>query len=164
MSAKAALVVLVLVGVLFISACTPAPHPTETDMRKLSMPDRRTAQISLDHLVDRFIPFVPSDGTTGVVQRTTEDVPLACSSSAAQLSRFVDVIPLITTSPDDTVRDIAVSLRETGDFDVEEQTDVMGNARLIARETTTGASIVLGQRKSPMFQITAYSPCYQVGK
>ncbi|WP_460510436.1 hypothetical protein [Frigoribacterium salinisoli] len=147
-----------------LSACTLLLPVPSADLGVDELPDHQTAQEALDRLVERFVGLVPRDGDEELIDRVSNDVALPCSASASavQESRFIDVRPKSDGDPDDVIREIAASLRETGEFDVEEDIDIMGDARLLAEEIDTGASIVMSQRTLPVFQITAYSPCYEV--
>ncbi|WP_460510442.1 hypothetical protein [Frigoribacterium salinisoli] len=160
MSSRAASFIVVLLCALELSACTIYSPATNADLGAAALPDRQTAQEALDRVVERFIGLVPRDGDEELVDRMTDDVALSCSASAVQRSRFVDVRPRSDGDPDGVIREIAASLRETGESEVQEDTDLGGGARLFAQEIDTGASIVMGQRTLPVFQITAYSPCY----
>jgi hypothetical protein len=152
-------VVIVLCG-LALSACTILPPVVPSEPGVEELPDQQTALAALDRLVDRFIELVPRDADEEVIERISDDVALSCSASAVQESRFIDVRPRSDGDPDGVIREIAASLRKTGEFEVEEDTDIMGDARLLAEDIDTGASIVMSQRTLPVFQITAYSPCY----
>jgi len=162
MSSRAPSGVVVLLCAVTLSACTLLLPVPSSDLGVDDLPDRQTAQEALDRLVERFIGLVPRDGDEELVDRMTDDVALSCSASAVQRSRFIDVRPRSNGDPDGVIREIAASLRETGEFKVEEDIDIMGDARLLAEEIDTGASIVMSQRTLPLFQITAYSPCYEV--
>jgi len=162
MSTRASSSVFLLLCVVTLSACTLFLPATNTDPGVDGLPDRQTAQEALDRLVERFIGLVPRDGNEELVDRVTDDVALSCSASAVQESRFIDVRPRSDGDPDDVIREIVDSLRQTGEFEVQEDTDLGGDARLFAQEIDTGASIVMSRRTLALFQITAYSPCYEV--
>lgn len=160
MSSRAPSLVVVLLCALELSACTIYSPATNADLGAAALPDRQTAQEALDRLVERVVDLVPRDGDEELVDRVTDDVALSCSASAVQESRFIDVRPRSDGDPDDVIREIADSLRETGEFEVQEDTDLGGDARLFVQEIDTGASVVMSRRILPLFQITAYSPCY----
>lgn len=161
-SGRAASLIIVLLCAVKLSACTIYSPATNADLGAAALPDRQTAQEALDRLVERVVDLVPRDRNEELIDRVTDDVALSCSASAVQESRFIDVRPRSDGNPDGVIREIAASLRETGEFDVEEDIDIMGDARLLAEEIDTGASIVMSRRTLPLFQITAYSPCYEV--
>jgi len=151
----------VLLCAAALTACSSAAPSNDLNSGAHELLDQEAAEARHDRLVEHFLDLVPQDGDDPLVDRISEDVALSCSARAAQTSRFIDVRPSMDEGPDEVVRELASSLREGREFEVEVQSDIRGDARLIARETETGASIVMSQRAMPLFQITAYSPCYR---
>jgi len=162
MSIKPAGVALLLLCAAALTACSSVAPSNDLNSGAHELLDQEAAEARLDRLVEHFLDLVPQDGDDPLVDRISDDVALSCSARAAQTSRFIDVRPSMEKGRDEVVREVASSLRESRELEleVEVQSDIRGDARLIARETETGASIVMSQRAMPLFQITAYSPCY----
>ena len=153
-----------ILSIATLCGCAHNSSATYHELGAAAVPDRPTAEAELDQLVETFLELVPRVGVDDLVDRVSEDVPMPCSTSVVQLARFVDVRPRIAEDPDAMIRDVAASLRELDQFEVEEGADLRGDLRLIARDTITGASVLMSQRTLPAFQITAYSPCYPVSE